>query len=266
MSSMQKKWGVVGCGWLGFPLAQQLVNDGYSVIGTTRSTEKLGLLKENGIQPEILKQEDFTEKHTWLSELDILVLNIPPSSFGDQYPNAMYHIAEQINSTCKVIFISSTSVYPNINGEVDENTPPSGQQRNGSAVSRAEQKLENLLDERLTILRMAGLVGGNRHPVNYLKGRTVGGAQSPVNLVHRVDCIGVIRKVKALQYWGVKLNICATQHPSKEKYYTWAAKEIGVKEPGFTEEAGSYKLVSNKASKNKLEYSYQYDDPFNFPL
>lgn len=263
---MQKKWGVVGCGWLGFPLAQQLVNDGCTVIGTTSSKEKVERLKEKGIQPQLLKQEDFAHNHTWLGELDILVLNIPPSSFDDQYPDAMYHIAEQLNPTCKVIFISSTSVYPNINGEVDENTPTSGQQRNGPTVSKAEKKLENLLDDRLTILRMAGLVGGNRHPINYMKGRSIRGAQAPINLVHRIDCIGIILKVESTRSWGKKINVCTTQHPSKEAYYAWVAKQKEIEKPIFTKNTGSYKTVNNEASKRILEYSYQFDNPFDFPL
>ena len=36
-----KSIGVLGCGWLGLPLAKQLVTAGYSVRGTTTTKEKL---------------------------------------------------------------------------------------------------------------------------------------------------------------------------------------------------------------------------------
>ena len=43
------KIAVVGCGWLGFPLAKNFVELGNTVIGTTTSSEKLSDLQEAGI-------------------------------------------------------------------------------------------------------------------------------------------------------------------------------------------------------------------------
>ncbi|MEO0901041.1 MAG: NAD(P)-binding domain-containing protein, partial [Bacteroidota bacterium] len=48
---MNKSIGVLGCGWLGFPLAQKLVEQGYEVHGSTTSPEKLNLLQSKGIEP-----------------------------------------------------------------------------------------------------------------------------------------------------------------------------------------------------------------------
>lgn len=262
---MRKKWGVVGCGWLGLPLANELVSEGEAVIGTTSSQEKIEQLKECGIEPQLLIQEGFYEHQTWLRTLDILVLNIPPSAFDDKYPEAMSSVVKQVNKDCKVIFISSTSVYPNCNGEVNEQTPTTGKHRNGPVVSKAEIKLEEILGKRLTILRMAGFVGGNRNPVKYLSGRTISGANAPVNLVHRKDCIRVIREVQRTNFWGMKLNVCASEHPTKESYYTRAAKNAGLKEPKFTEESVDFKIIDNTSSQEMLGYTYLYDSPFDFP-
>jgi nucleoside-diphosphate-sugar epimerase len=262
---MQKKWGVVGCGWLGLPLAEELVSEGESVIGTTSSQEKIEQLREYSIQPELMTQDDFYQPKEWLKTLEILVLNIPPSSFGDEYSNAMASIVKQLNKECKVIFISSTSVYPNCNGEVNEQTSTSGQQRNGPVVSKAEKKLEEILGDRLTILRMAGLVGGSRNPVKFLSGRTISGANAPVNLVHRKDCIGIIQKVQKTNFWGQKLNVCVSEHPTKESYYSKAAKDAGLEQPKFKDEKVDFKIIDNNSSREKLGYTYLYDSPFDFP-
>mgnify|MGYP003615968040 CR=1 FL=1 len=40
------KISILGCGWLGFPLAQKLIETGYEVKGSTTSESKLEALKK----------------------------------------------------------------------------------------------------------------------------------------------------------------------------------------------------------------------------
>ena len=42
---------ILGCGWLGKPLAISLLDDGYSLKGSTTKEEKLALLEDNNIHP-----------------------------------------------------------------------------------------------------------------------------------------------------------------------------------------------------------------------
>ena len=48
---MTKNIGILGCGWLGLPLAKKLIEKGYSVNGTTTSSNKLKVLQNAGINP-----------------------------------------------------------------------------------------------------------------------------------------------------------------------------------------------------------------------
>ena len=43
------KISILGCGWLGFPLAKSLVEKGFSVKGSTTSENKLSILSTAGI-------------------------------------------------------------------------------------------------------------------------------------------------------------------------------------------------------------------------
>ena len=263
---MQKKYGIIGCGWLGFTLAQRLVKDTFVVHGSTRSEEKREQLEKAEIIAHVLNGDDFYSTHDWLNLLDVLILNIPPSAFDEDYGKAMLSIAKQLNVNCNVIFVSSTSVYPDFNRAVNEQTPATGTNRNGAVVRKAEQLLIDELGGRLTILRMAGLVGGKRHPVRFLSGRTLKGGDAPINLVHREDCIGVIRKVVDRNFWGEIINVCASQHPKKKAYYEKIATESGLESPEFLEgnEIG-YKIVDNRKSKEQLGYQYRFDNPYDFP-
>lgn len=259
-------WGVIGCGWLGLPFAEKLASQGHNVIGTTSSVDKAPLLASKNIQSKILRQPDFFEEWDAFNELDYVLLNIPPSQFKETYAEAMGNIVRQLNDRCRVVFISSTSVYPNNEQRVDENTPATGTGRNGSYVAAAEKKIQSLKPEDVTILRLAGLVGGDRHPAKYMQGKSIGGAATPVNLVHREDCLSAIRAVQQHNCWGKTINICASQHPKKKTYYTDVAEKMNLDKIAFNDSQRPFKIVDNQRSKSLLGMKYKYDSPFDFPI
>ncbi|WP_321539617.1 NAD(P)-binding domain-containing protein [Flavobacterium piscinae] len=46
-----KQISILGCGWLGMPLAKHLLQKGYSIKGSTTTETKLELLQNEGITP-----------------------------------------------------------------------------------------------------------------------------------------------------------------------------------------------------------------------
>ena len=44
------KIGILGCGWLGFPLAEILIKKGFDVKGTSTSLEKVEQLNKIGVK------------------------------------------------------------------------------------------------------------------------------------------------------------------------------------------------------------------------
>lgn len=265
MNLKNKKIGVVGCGWLGLPLAKEFLSHKAEIHGTSRSEEKLNELKEQGITPHRLTFDSFGNQ-PWMKELDILILNIPPSDFKFIYAEKMAELASQLGASAKLIFVSSTSVYPDTNENVNEETKANGTNRSGPWVRQAEIVLEKQLGKQLTVIRMAGLVGGKRNPVRFMSGKSYPGGQTPVNLIHREDCIGLIFNVITKNYWGEILNGCAPDHPVKADYYTNVANEFKIAPPIFTDNKTSYKLVDGTKAVKDLGYSYKYSSPNEFPL
>ena len=78
---MNKKIGILGCGWGGGPLAKSLIDDKRTVFGTTTSDSKIELLHKANIVPYTI---DLTENGIkgnikgFLAELDLLIINVPP--------------------------------------------------------------------------------------------------------------------------------------------------------------------------------------------
>ena len=258
------KIGIVGCGWLGESLAEFYLEKGEQVFGTTRTPSKAISLKKLGVETFLLNS--FDDDLRWLKTMDVLVLNIPPSSFVEDYARFMVHIVRHIGTHTKVIFISSTSVYDNRNNVVDENEVFVGNSPRGKNVYQTEKELERALGSGLTIIRMAGLVGKERHPAKFMAGKNYPGKEEPINLIHLKDCIGLIDAVIEKKYWGETINGCASEHPKKSEYYTWAANEFRLDAPLFTPEKTDFKIISNEKSRMILGYSYRYDSPFDFPL
>ena len=81
---------ILGCGWLGLPLAKSLLEKGYSVKGSTTSIEKISILKNEGITPfQISLGEDKIEGEIemFLANSEILIIDIPPKLRGDSKEN-----------------------------------------------------------------------------------------------------------------------------------------------------------------------------------
>ena len=102
-----KNVSVLGCGWLGMPLAISLLDEGYSVKGSTTTEKKVSLLEINNIDPYLLDVASFEEFDDFL-ESDILIIAITSKDI-DGFESLIAQIEN--SSIQKVIFISSTSVY-----------------------------------------------------------------------------------------------------------------------------------------------------------
>ncbi len=270
---MTESISILGCGWLGLPLAKTLINQGYSVLGSTTQSNKLTLLEQEGIQPFLmeLSPEINESADQRFFQSDILVINIPPGRKRDNieqfYPQQIADIVKQ-KPTQKIIFVSSTSVYPNLNREVTEMDLPTDEAKlnslrvSGRALIAAEELVRQYSAEA-TIVRFCGLMGPNRHPGKFLAGKILNSnGKAPVNFIHLEDCIAILLKIIQENHWGETFNACADHHPTKENFYRQAAQKIGQEPPQFSsEELPSFKSISGEKLKKQLEYEFKYSDP-----
>lgn len=265
----QKQISIIGCGWLGISLAKSFLQKGHKVIGTTTNFSKIKDLEAMGIHGHHCALEATTH---WgnltkiLDGSDYIVLNFPPkrqANIGELYPQQMQQLLPFISEHQKVIFTSSTSVYQNTNNWVNETLTCKPTKPSGIAVLNAEHILKNRLKNRLCTLRLAGLIGGERVPAQFLAGKTaVAGGNAPVNLIHRADVVGLIEQIIEQDYFGHIVNGCCDKHPLRKDLYREAALKHGLTPPSFlSDPKPEFKIISNEKSKSALGYSYQYDDP-----
>ena len=259
-----KKVSILGCGWLGFPLAQYFIEKDYTVKGSTTSIEKLDLFSKNGIIPYniVLNENEIIGEFTsFLDASDVLIIAIPPklrSSNAENFVSKIKLLIPFIEKSTikKVLFISSTAVYGDDQAFVDEHSPTNPETQSGKQLVEVEQLLQSKFNT--TIIRFGGLIGPNRNPARFLTGqKNIENPDAPVNLIHLTDCIEIIFAILKKESWGTTFNAVSPQHPSRKEYYTNKAAELALPLPEFQQTNSSVgKIVQCNALYELLGFSF----------
>ena len=248
-----KRVSVLGCGWLGKPLSISLLDEGYSVKGSTTTEEKLELLEMNNITPYIVNISEFEEFDSFLNS-DILIISIT-SKDVDGFQNLISQI--ESSDVQKVIFISSTSVYGRLNKVMTEEDV---------VLKTPLTEIEDLFRQNnffeTTIIRFAGLFGDERHPSNWFKnGRKIPQPKGFVNMIHKEDCIEIIHTIIDQNCWGQTFNACSNHHPTRREFYTIAKLSNDFEIPEFEDnDVYEWKIISSKKLQDVLDYTFIHDD------
>ena len=260
------KISILGCGWLGLPLAKALLSKGFSVKGSTTSDEKLAVLENAGIQPFLiaLSENKTTGNLTdFLENSKILIIDVPPKLRGSGTENFVSKIRNVIpfiekSSVGKVLFISSTSVYNDDDAFVTEETIAKPDTEGGKQLLETEQLLQSNIHFKTTVLRFGGLIGEDRHPIKFLAGReNLDNPDAPINLIHQEDCVGVILKIIENDMWNETFNAVTPYHPTRELYYTKKALELDLALPKFNHKNPSIgKTILNTKIETVLNYTF----------
>ena len=265
-----KSVAIVGLGWLGLPLALHLKEIGWCVKGSKKSPEDAQKLHQLGIETYPFsfseKMNDLPDNIQSLFDVDALIITLPPSGFSSQ--QYCEHLAFLANQAKKkgvqhLIFTSSTSVFPDISGQFDESSPLSAETGIGKTLIKAEQCLFQSEISHCDILRLAGLIGKQRHPVKFLAGKhNLKQGNSPVNLVHLEDCIQAISAL-LMNPNGLRVyHLCAPVHPTRAEYYTKAAACYDLFTPQFEcSDSDPKRIIMADKICRDLGFAYRYPNP-----
>lgn len=257
---------LLGCGWLGFPLAKKLLQNGFHVKGSTTSANKLVLLEEAKIAPFLISlkaEATLGDIKGFLENSSLLIIDIPPKlrglekeSFVAKIENLIPHI--EYSGIESLLFVSSTSVYNDAEKYVTEATIPNPDTESGLQLLATEKLLQKNTSFQTTVLRFGGLVGDERHPVKFLAGRKdVENPDAPINMIHQDDCIGIILKIIETRSWGETFNAVAPFHPTRKDYYIDKAIDLALAPPTFNQEKPSVgKIVDSTKITEGLGYSF----------
>jgi len=244
------KIGLIGCGWLGRPLAISLAKEHQVQCFSRKEQTKRGL--DYVLNPK--------EGHPfWDKEIFIIAI-----STKDDYLNTLEDVARKCSPSASIILMSSTSVYKEFEGEVDETARITQK----STQVQAEELMLSLR-EKLLILRLGGLMGKDRIAGRWKSVSTF--TDGPVNYIHQDDVIAIVQKMIDKKIQEGVFNLVAPEHPLRSQVHQKNSEKFGFELGSFTKETpdGRFQGLSDRvvnADKiiKTLEYAFIYPNPLEF--
>jgi nucleoside-diphosphate-sugar epimerase len=260
-----KQISILGCGWLGFPLAKSFISDGFIIKGSTTSESKITILQEHNIDSFLIELEENQVKglmDDFLDNSQILIIDIPPKLRGNNPENFVTKIQNCIpfiekSLVKKVLFVSSTSVYGEDNSIITEESIANPDTESGKQLLQVEKILRESKNFETTILRFGGLISEDRNPIKMLSGKTnIQNPEAPVNLIHQNDCINIIKKIIEIDAWNEVFNAVNPSHPTRKEYYNQKAIEMNLPLPEFDDSKSIGKIILSNKILKQLNYTF----------
>jgi nucleoside-diphosphate-sugar epimerase len=188
---------IVGCGYIGLPLARRFSANGWQVVGLTGSEESAARLSSESF-PVIGLDVTTSLDRLQPRAFEIVVHCASSGRRGTHVYEALFlRATRNLLSSLAVnhfIFVSSTSVYGQIDGSwVDENSQAEPLRETGLILRATE---EIVSEQRGTVARLAGIYGPDRCvPLRKLLDQTAiieREGERLMNLIHRDDAVSAL--------------------------------------------------------------------------
>ncbi len=265
---------IIGLGWIGEPLGFFLREKGFQVKGSTTSAEKQAKLSSRGLNAIRFSLNPHPEGLGFheLFQSEILVVNIPPRTRSG---NGEFHL-EQIkylrglldnSGVKKVIFVSSTGVYPEVisNEKYAEHFPLSVENAGNDTIFCAEQLMAKNSNYELTTVRFGGLLGDDRIPGKYFSGKENVVGHTRVNFIHRRDAVKLLAWVIEKELWNETFNGVAPIHPLRREIYEKNAAELSIAPPAsYQNEAEGKDRLIDSSKIIGTGFEFEFPDPLEF--
>lgn len=232
---------LAGAGWLGKPLAFRLKEVGYSVRVIGRSPEKQAKFKRLGLAYQVVDYEQLPKlKH------EKLMICLPPC---EHYLRIIQNILNAVHPSF-VLFTSSTSVYAQTAGSVNENSVCEG----NPLLVEAEKLILNGPPTG-AVLRLGGLIGPERNPAKHFSGKSnLSNGLAPVNLIHQSDILRFVELILQQNLSGIH-NVVHPFHPARKSYYEQECLALGL-DPCYFLPEGDGKVVDGSKITRTLNTEY----------
>ena len=282
MEHIKEKATILGLGYLGVRIAKHLENLGYSIVGTTRSKNKVKNFKDKNWNVILWSESNLSleskKKITKTLFLDssVIISTIPPLNTTKQNSEIIDPVHLKFSDALKKSkawkgYISSTSVYGGKNGDSfheDSNTFPKS--KRGKYRLEAENYWKKCDAE---ILRSAAIYGPHRSIIYSLINKTT----TPIikknfkfNRIYVDDLVGVIIKAISKPRKGRIINLADGQPSTQIKLWREAEKITGIimpkpiefKNAVLSEKAKSFwqnwRVIEPKVIKEELKYKFKF--------
>lgn len=207
---------IIGCGYVGYAVAQYWQNKDFVITATTTSPERVPSLQTVAQKVIVTKGNDYETLNPVLKNQDIILLCMGANS-ANSYEETYLETAKTLVSILKhspnvhqLIYTGSYSIYGDRNGVwVDEETPPAPATLNAQILRKTEDILLAAENEslRVCVLRLGGIYGPGRELIKIF-GRAAGTTrpgkgEDVTNWVHLDDIVEGIEFAREHRLQGI---------------------------------------------------------------
>lgn len=222
----------IGHGFSARALAPLLINDGWRVIGTTRSPDKAQSLIDQGVEPVIWPDADLTP---YIKEASHILSSVAPNDDGDPFLNQYSEALKQHKSGLEWVgYLSTTGVYGDHQGGwVDETSALTPSTKRGKLRVQAEA-LWAELGLPLHVFRLAGIYGPGRGPFAKVRNgtaRRIVKKDQVFSRIHVDDIATVLAASIEKPRIGAIYNLCDNDAAPPEDVIEYAAMLLKMDVP-----------------------------------
>ena len=255
---------IAGCGDVGSELARRLLADGNDVCGLRRRTH---LLPE-GVRPVAGDLRDPGSLRSLPGGLDVLCYTASadrrsPEAYREAYVDGLRNVLSAVSHTStihRVLYTSSTRVYPQNGGErVDEDSPTGGDDVYARLLLEGERVARESTSSSV-VLRFGGIYGpGRTRLIDKVRKGGPCAAMHYTNRIHRDDCAGVLRHLMQLER-PLPVYVGADHEPATQcEVMDWLAERLEVPRPGPAD--GDPEVSGKRCDNTRLVasgYAFEY--------
>ncbi|MEP1767370.1 MAG: SDR family oxidoreductase [Sulfitobacter sp.] len=260
---MEKSLLSLGHGYSARALAARLVPQGWHIVGTTRSAEKMDEIAATGVEPLLWPGADLAPL---IEAFPNILISAGPGPDGDP-------VLADLNSTFSISakdkrwvgYLSTTGVYGDHQGGwVDEETALTPSTKRGRARAVAEADWQAIPDLPLHIFRLAGIYGPGRGPFAKVRkgtARRIIKEGQVFSRIHVEDIALALELSLASPQAGAIYNLCDDDPAPPQDVIGHAAELLGVplppaipfEEAEMTPMARSFYAESKRVRNDKIK-------------
>ena len=260
---------VFGLGYSARALAADLMAQGWTVRGTTRSAEKQAELARQGIETAIFDGETPLADPAVLDDVTHLLASVPPGPDGD--PVLRHHgddLADRAENMTWAGYLSSTGVYGDRGGDwVDETATRTPATERGQRRVAAEDgwcALWRAAKLPVHLFRLAGIYGPGRNALETVRtgrARRIVKPGQVFSRTHVTDIAAVLAASIARPNPGAAYNVCDDDPAPPQDVILHACELLGVDPPpeipfeeaDLSDMARSFYAESKKVSNARIK-------------
>ena len=250
---------ILGCGWLGKIIGEKFVKDGETVFGSYRDEANEAAINQLGIHPFHLSNSLKPQKVIhYYDNTDVLCIFLPVSKIEliDEFISNLIEFVNLFSPETKIFYTSSIGVYPKKEGIFNEAYSFLDDEKN-SNLYHVEEALKGNFTNRLSILRLGGLIGPNRHPINHLAGKKMkDDGSAKINLIHSDDIYEAISRVIQEDKFDSIYNLVYPQIISRKDYYSKYAENVGLSKPIYGTVKALNRLILGAKIEQEVKFNY----------